>query len=76
MNDADRFRLLGTYRTPRCRIGQVVRCAIRGEVEIVGLSDAPIPWPIGKRGRAKSLIVYRDLFQAVRRESALAVMHW
>jgi hypothetical protein len=36
----------------------------------------PIPWPIGKRGRAKSLVVYRDLVKAVRRESARAVMRW
>ncbi len=29
MLDADRFRLLGTYRTPRCRVGQWVRCRVR-----------------------------------------------
>jgi hypothetical protein len=77
VTDAGRFRLLfGPYRTPRFRYGKVVLCEVRGEVTICGLSDAPIPWPIGKRGRAKSLVVYGDLVEAVRRESNLAVAHW
>jgi hypothetical protein len=62
MEDADRFRLLGKYRTPRFRIGQRVRCLVRGEMVITGMTDAPIPWPIGKDGaRRHSLIVYKDL---------------
>jgi hypothetical protein len=75
MNDADRFRLLGTYRTPRFRYGQKVRCEVRGEVTVVGLTDGPIPWPIGKRGRARSLVVYKGLARAVRRESKVAVCY-
>jgi hypothetical protein len=77
MNDADRFKLLfGPYRTPRFRYGKVVFCEVRGEVTICGLSDAPIPWPIGKCGRAKSLVVYGHHADAVRRESNVAVAHW
>jgi hypothetical protein len=77
MRDYERFKLLfGPYRTPRFRYGNAVFCDVRGEVTICGLSDAPIPWPVGKRGRAKSLVVYRDLAEAVRRESNLAVAHW
>jgi hypothetical protein len=77
MKDRDRFRLLGTYKTPSFRYGRVVRCEVRGEVEVVGLHDAPIPWPVGKKGRAKSLIVFKDLARAVRRESEIAVAyHW
>jgi hypothetical protein len=48
-------------------------------VRIVGLSDAPIPWPVGqllKGGRRPALILYGDLAEAVRRESAEAVMHF
>jgi hypothetical protein len=75
MKDRDRFRLLGSYRTPRIRYGRTVRCAVRGEVEVVGLHEAPVPWPIGKRGRAKSLVVFKDLARAVRRESEAAVAH-
>jgi hypothetical protein len=77
MNDADRIKLLfGPYRTPRCRVGQRVRCLVRGAVVIVELSDATVPWPVGKRGRAKALVVFEGLAEAVRRESELAVAHW
>ena len=47
MDDAKRFRLLGKYRTPRFRYGRKVLCAVRGEVKIVGLTEAPIPWTHG-----------------------------
>jgi hypothetical protein len=77
MDDADRFCLLGTYRTPRFRIGPRVRCLVRGEVVITGMTEAPIPWPIAKGGRGRhSLVVYKGLARAVRRESNLAVCHW
>jgi hypothetical protein len=59
MDDADRFRLLGTYRTPRFRIGQRVRCHVRGEV-ITGMTEAPIPWPIAKGGRDRHSLVAID----------------
>ncbi len=42
---------------------------------ICGLTDARIPWPIGKRGRYKSLVVYKDLARAIRREAAQAVAY-
>ena len=57
----------------------MVRCARRGDVRITGLSAAPIPWPIGQklpRGKARSLVLYGDLAEAVRRESAEAAMHF
>jgi hypothetical protein len=77
MEDAERFRLLGKYRTPRFRIGQRVICQVRGRVVITGVTDAPIPWPIGKRGRGRhTLIVYKGLAKAVRRESELAICYW
>jgi hypothetical protein len=70
-------RLLGTYQTPTFTYGDVVCCARRGDVHVVGLSDAPIPWPIGQTmpsGRARALVLSGDLVEAVRRESAEAVM--
>jgi hypothetical protein len=77
MTDADRFRLLGTYKTPRFRVGDVVRCLLRGWVPIVGVSVAPIPWPLGgKLGERCSPVVYQDLADAVRCESPSAVAHW
>jgi hypothetical protein len=72
-----RFKLLfGPYRTPRLKRGAIVEDEIRGEVTIVGLTDARVPWPIGKRGRAKAYVVFGALARAVRRESAQAVCYW
>jgi len=45
--------LLGSYATPLFRYGQVVTCAIRGDAQIVGLSQGLIPWPIGKKPHGK-----------------------
>jgi hypothetical protein len=76
MEDAERFLLLGKYRTPRFRYGRKVLCEVRGEVTITGMTDAPIPWPIGKRIRGHSLVVFKDLAKALRRESNQAICHW
>jgi hypothetical protein len=43
VTDADRFKLLGKYHTPRFRYGQVVFCEVRGWVSITGLTQAPSP---------------------------------
>jgi hypothetical protein len=70
MRDADRFRLrYGSYRTPRFRYGSFVQCAMRGELRIVGITDGPIPWPLGRRKGtgATTLVIYRDLAKALRR---------
>ena len=79
MRDADRFKPLGTYRTPRVQIGRVLTCEARDcDVIVTGYSDARIPWPFGRRPRlaAKALVVYGDLARAVRTESNQAVCHW
>ena len=36
-------KLLGSYAMPAFSYGDVVRCARRGDVRIVGLSEVPIP---------------------------------
>jgi hypothetical protein len=77
MPNSDRFKLHGTYRTPRFRLGAEVNCLVRGELTIVGITNAPIPWPLGRNGLgSKSLAVYGDFARAVRRESVSAVCHW
>ncbi len=77
MTDDDRFRLhFGPYATPPFRYGEIVHCEVRGDVQIVRLSDGKIPWPIGKRGRASTYVVYADLARAVQCESNQAVCHW
>jgi len=68
--------LLGAYATPAFHYGDVVMCELRGEVTPVGPHDAPIPWPVGKRGRHRALALYAGLADAVRRESAAAVIRW
>jgi hypothetical protein len=67
--------LLGTYTTPKFKYGDAVMCEVRGEVLITGLTDAPIPWPVGKKpgGRARTFVVYEGLAEAVRREAAAAI---
>ena len=79
MRDADRYKLLGTYRTPKARIGRVLACEARDrDVVVTGYSDARIPWP---RGRARGtrgypgLVVCGALAEAVCRESNQAVAH-
>jgi hypothetical protein len=45
MTNRDRYKLLGTYRTPRVRIGSVLPCEYRDDdVMVVGYSDSKIPW--------------------------------
>lgn len=66
----------GNYRAPPFKYGEKVDCLARGEVTIWGQSDGRIPWPIGKKGSALSLVLYGDLAKAVRREAAVAVRYW
>ncbi|QDU26715.1 hypothetical protein ETAA8_17960 [Anatilimnocola aggregata] len=66
----------GNYRSPPFRYGERVDCLARGEVTIWGQSDGRIPWPIGKKVSALSLVLFGDLAKAVRREAAVAVRYW
>jgi hypothetical protein len=62
MLEADRVKLLGTYRTPRFTYGDAVVWVIRGEVQIVGLSNGRIPWPkCRSAGWDRAIILYGDL---------------
>jgi len=72
MSEQNRFKLLGTYRTPKFKYGDIVECEMRGPVKIVGLTSARIPWPKCTRG----MILYGDLARAVRTESGKAVQYW
>ena len=68
----------GPYCTPRCRIGKVFRCAVNGARQVVGITDAPIPWPyaLAVKGN-RQLFVSGGLERAIRRESVQAVVdHW
>ncbi len=77
LSAAIRYKLhFGPYRTPRFKRGAIVDDEIRGEVTIVGLTDARIPWPIVKNGRFRSYAVFGGLAKAVRLESNLALRYW
>lgn len=77
MHPRVRHRLLfGPYATPSFKLGQTVEDEIRGEVKIVGITAGRIPWPIGKRGRARAIVFYGSLVEAARRESSPAIRYW
>jgi hypothetical protein len=77
MDDAERLRLWhGPYRPPRYGVGGRLVCAVRGFVEVVGTSHAPIPWPQARNHGRPFLIVCGGLARAVRTEAAIAVAHW
>jgi hypothetical protein len=81
MRDTDRYQLLGTYHTPRVRVGRVLTCEYRDrDVVVTGYTDARIPWPHGRprghRGGTPGPVVYGGLAEAVRRESNQTVAHW
>ena len=64
---------------PRVRLGQIILCEARDcDLVVVEISNARIPWPIGRRKSqsGKSLIVFGELAEAVRRESNQAVCYW
>jgi hypothetical protein len=63
----------GPYLTPVFAVGTVVECEVRGLVQIAGLSDAPIPWPIGEANNERQLVVYKALARAVRLETPAVV---
>src|ERR1700722_17200632 len=70
-------KLLGSYRTPRCKPGQVFPCVINGDREVTGITDAPIPWPYNvPRAAVRQLLVSGDLERAIRTESNQAVAYY
>jgi hypothetical protein len=82
MTERERLKLLfGPYRAPPLKRGDRATCLYRDcEVVVTGWTDAPIPWPRCRaldnhRGGGWGLLVDEELARAVRRESAVAVMH-
>ena len=37
--------IAGPYTPPRCKIGGLLPCKLRGDVPVDGMTDAPIQWP-------------------------------
>jgi len=63
---AERFNLDHEYRTPRFKIDATVTDKIRGKVKIIGVSDARIPWPMGRKGFHRGYMVVGALVRAGR----------
>ena len=79
MRDADRFKLLGTYKTPRVRVGTVLACEARDcDVIVTGYTDAhPVAGGLSPRaGRVPGPGRLRGPRRAVGRESNQAVCYW
>jgi hypothetical protein len=68
----------GPYTAPPCRIGESLHDAIRGDIIVLAISRAPIPWPLGRQKPHAKLapIVTTELERAIRTESALAMQYW
>jgi hypothetical protein len=64
-----RGKLTREYVSPILQPGEVVTCLLRGAVQVVGMSEAPIPWPVGKMGTHRSLVLCGELAEAIRRVS-------
>jgi hypothetical protein len=76
MRQSDRVKLhFGPYRAPYVRRGRRIMCVLRGEVLTDGMTDARIPWPIGRGGRTRSIVLCGDLEKAVERESFQAITY-
>ena len=74
MNDDQRFALhFGPYHAPPFHYGDAVMDEVRGEVTVIKLSDAKIPWPIGKLRQGRSLIVYGGPPAGIRHYRAIAL---
>ncbi len=77
MRQSDRVKLhFGPYRAPYVRRGRRIMCVLRGELLTEGMTDARIPWPIGRAGVTRSIVLCGDLELAVEKESFQAVMYW
>ena len=70
--------IAGPYKTPRCRVGRELFDFLRGDLVVIRISEAPIPWPMGRSHHVcrPIPIMTEGLARAVRLESELAVMYY
>ena len=61
---------------PGRELGAYVEDEIRGEVRIIGINDGRISRPLAQNKHQRTVVVYRDLARAIRRESVQAVADW
>jgi hypothetical protein len=67
----------GAYLTPITVVGATLECEVRGLVTVCGMSNGPLPWPLGERDGEQHLIVFKGLSRAIRQERPEAVAeHW
>ena len=71
----------GPYHAPNVNIGAVLHDECRGDIQVEGFSEAPIPWPAAgyRKGRGEVPllpILCGDLVRAVCEEDELTVAHY
>jgi hypothetical protein len=57
---------------PRRRVGGRLVCPVRAPVEVIGISETPIPWPQARNHGRPFLVVCGGLACAVHSEMAAA----
>jgi hypothetical protein len=70
--------IAGPYKPPRCRVGKPIYDLLHGDLAVVGISDAPVPWPLVKTDPRASRAVPAmtpELKRAIETESVEAVVH-
>lgn len=70
--------IAGPYRPPRLRRGRVAYDVLRGDLVVVGTSEAPIAWPVActRAGSRPTPVMSDELIRAVRTESRQAISYW
>jgi hypothetical protein len=64
----------GPYRSPKCGVGEWLGCEIAGDQQVIGFTDAPVPWPYFHGPRSsRRLFICGDLALAIRTERGTAI---
>jgi hypothetical protein len=72
----------GPYRAPNVNVGKTLHDEMRGDIEVEGFTEAPIPWPAADYRRGRGIergllpILCGDLVRAVCEEDELTVAYY
>jgi hypothetical protein len=72
----------GPYHAPNVNVGKTLHDEMRGDIEVEGFTEAPIPWPAADYRRGRGIergllpILCGDLVRAVCEEDELTVAYY